>query len=113
MSLRLSDDHDHEPARGHIPALTPQQLALARAYLSGMPIAAAAKRQLLAMVTAAADTNAERVDNVIAALPAERRAEVEQATTEIARTFRDIGARGASALAAMSDDVWDELVNGG
>lgn len=113
MSLRLNDDHDHEPARGHIPALKPEQLALARAYLAGMPIADAAKRQLLAMVTAAADPNAERVDNVIATLPAERRAEVEQAQTEITRTFRDIAGRGAKALAAMQDDVWDELVNGG
>lgn len=98
--------------RGHIPALTPAGLELARLQLAGLPITEAAKRQLLAMMTAAADPDAERIDNVIAGLPDERRTEVEQATGEITRTFRDIGARGASALAAMSDDVWDELVNG-
>lgn len=98
--------------RGHIPALSPEGLELARLTLAGLPITEAAKRQLLAMMTAAADPNAERVDNVIAGLPDERRTEVEQATGEITRTFRDIGARGASALAAMSDAVWDELVNG-
>jgi len=98
--------------RGHIPAPSPEQLELARLQLAGLAIPEAAKRQLLAMMTAAADPDAERIDNVIAGLPDERRAEVEQATGEITRTFRDIGARGASALAAMSDDVWDELVNG-
>jgi hypothetical protein len=98
--------------RGHIPALTPAGLELARLQLAGLPITEAAKRQLLAMMTAASDPDAERIDNVVAGLPDERRAEVEQATTEITRTFRDIGARGATALAAMSDDVWDELVNG-
>jgi hypothetical protein len=98
--------------RGHIPALTPAGLELARLQLAGLPITEAAKRQLLAMMAAASDPDAERIDNVVAALPDERRTEVEQATTEITRTFRDIGARGASALAAMSDDVWDELVNG-
>lgn len=98
--------------RGHIPALSPEQLELARLQLAGLAIPEAAKRQLLAMMTAAADPDAERIDNVIAGLPDERRTEVEQATGEIARTFRDIGARGATALAAMSDNVWDELVNG-
>jgi hypothetical protein len=98
--------------RGHIPALTPAGLELARLQLAGLPITEAAKRQLLAMMAAASDPDAERIDNVVAGLPDERRTEVEQATTEIARTFRDIGARGATALAAMSDDVWDELVKG-
>ena len=97
--------------RGHIPALTPAGLELARLQLAGLPITEAAKRQLLAMMTAATDPDAERIDNVIAGLPDERRTEVEQATGEITRTFRDIGARGATALAAMSDDVWNELVN--
>lgn len=99
--------------RDHLPALTPEALELVRYQLANLNVSDAAKRQLMAMLLAAADPDAESLENVIAALPDERRAEVDAATGALKATFTDIEARGSAALLALSDDDWNALIDEG
>lgn len=95
----------------HLPALSPEALQLALQQISRLNVSNAAKRQLAAMLLAAADPNSERLDVVIGTLPQERREEVEQASAELSSTFADVEARGATALLSMDEDTWQALID--
>lgn len=97
--------------RTHLPALKGKRLEWALSELDASALPVMAKQQLRAMLQAAANPNAERVDVVITTLPPERRAEVEQAAADVARTMHGAVTRGASGLMDMSDDEWQRLVD--
>lgn len=84
-------------------------MAIAEINRSSLPLAA--QRQLIAMLQAAANPNAESAAEVIKTLDPERRANVEATIRQLAQNRRAITRRGRAGLRAMSDDEWQRLVD--
>lgn len=93
-----------------IPALPPQRLKAALDQLQRTTLAPAAKRQLEAMLRAAANPEAETPENVIRTLEPERRANVEATIQTLSGHRRSVTARGRDALMRLSDDEFDLMV---
>lgn len=71
----------------------------------------AAKRQLEAMLRAAANPNAESPAEVIKTLEPERRMNVEGTISTLARRRRTITTRGQEALFGFTEDEWQQMVD--
>jgi hypothetical protein len=97
--------------REHIPPLNPLELQAALQQLEQSTLPAAARAQLAAMVTAAANPASEHPAVVAMTLPGERRANVERTARKITRLTSGVTARGRAALDATSDDEWNALLD--
>lgn len=98
--------------RNHIPALNELELNAALAQLQATPgLTAEARATIEAMLRAAANPNAERIDVVIANLEQERKANVEATTQTINRVTGSVTSRARRALLDMSEAEWTALVN--
>jgi hypothetical protein len=96
--------------RTHIPALSPEEIQVAMQKLQATRIPPAAKKQLAAMIQAAANPNSETPEAVIKTLPEKRRAQIKELTTDINQHTAGVLQRAGDALEAMSDAEWDRLV---
>ena len=83
-------------------------MAIAEIERSGLP--KAARRQIEAMLRAAANPNAENPAEVIKTLEPERRLNVEATITALATHRRGITGRGRVGLQQLSDGEWQKLV---
>lgn len=99
--------------RKHLPALTPEKLKLLSQQIdANKRISKSGKRAVKASLQAAQNDNAESPDVIIASLPKERRETVVQHTADYILFSQGITARGKAALQGLSNDEWNELVNG-
>ena len=96
--------------RRHLPSLNPQQLKLAHERIDALKIHPAAKAQVKAMMSAAANPNSERPDVILRSLARERQTNAQQLQQEIGATFTEATQRGGQALMQMDQTEWDRLV---
>jgi gas vesicle protein len=98
--------------RKHIPALNPDRLTLAIQHiLADERLPEAAKRQMIAMLQAAANPHSESVQTVLKTLPKERRNQIQGMAEEMTRHTSGIVQRAGKALDAISDEEWNRLVD--
>jgi hypothetical protein len=83
---------------------------MALGELQRSKLSKAGKRQLEAMLRAAANPDAEKPENVIKTLEPERRRDIEATMSVLATHRKSITQRGMDALNDMSDDEWDSMV---
>lgn len=95
-----------------LPALNPLELDAALAAIDQLSIPAAAKAQVKAMLTAAANPDAESPGVVLQTLDPERQTNAEQIMQTLGATFTLAARRGADAINALDDAEWEQLVNG-
>lgn len=93
----------------HLPRLTPPQLELVRATLAASSLSDRAKRQIMAMIETASNPDAEAPEVVIAALPAERRDNVNETVSALNGFTKRMTARARAELLAL--DNFDALVD--
>lgn len=97
--------------RDHIPALNELELQAALAQLQATPgLTAEARASIEAMLRAASNPNAERINVVIANLEQERKGNVEETTAAINRVTGSVTRRARKRLLEMSDGEWESLV---
>lgn len=99
--------------RRHFPALSDNEVELVSQRLEANPqISQAARDALLRTIMAARNPNAESPAVVIAALEdAQEKQSIYAAQAEYAQTMNGVMARGRNALAMMSDEEFEALVN--
>lgn len=96
--------------RDHLPALNELELQGALAQLRSLTLSEEGKAAIEAMLRAAANPNAERIDVVIASLEQERRQNVEGTTQAINRVTGSVTSRARRALLEISGAEWNRLV---
>ena len=95
-----------------LPALNPLELDAALTAIDQLDIPVAAKAQVKAMLTAAANPDAESPGVVLQTLDPERQTNAEQIMQTLGATFTLAARRGADAINALDDAEWEQLVNG-
>lgn len=93
----------------HLPSLSPSQLDKALKLLAASKLSPKGKRQIAAMLKAAA-AGGDSVNGAIAALEPERQAEVQAMIAELDGLTTNAVARGGAALLAIDDDEWERLL---
>lgn len=96
--------------RKHIPPLNPAELAQALQRLQDARLPPAAKRQLEAMMRAAANPANESVEVVIKTMPRGRREQIQSTTADLNKSVKAVTGRAKKALLEMPDDEWERLV---
>lgn len=97
----------------HLPSLNSLELKAALTAIDQLDIPSAAKEQVKAMLTAAANPDAESPGVVLQTLDPERQSNADQMMQSLGATFTLAARRGADALNAMDDAEWERLVNSG
>jgi len=95
----------------HLPPLPDAQRAAAIEQIRASNLHPDAKRQLIAMLEAAANPDAEAPDVVIQSLEPERRDNILETVRALDRFTGALAARGRAALLAMPDAEFDVLVD--
>lgn len=96
--------------RTHLPALSVDRLKLTIQQIDALTIPSAAKGQLKAMLTAAANPDSERVDVIIKALAAHEQANIADTTAALNGVFGRLARRGGAGLMAIDENLWTRLV---
>lgn len=107
----MASNRQNRRQRDHIPALDSERLRGALALLDQSGLPPAAKRQLRAMLEAAANPDAEAPDVVIQSLEPERQANVLGTIMALNRFTGGLVQRGGAELMQMSDDEFNTLVD--
>ena len=97
--------------RKHIPALSPAELELALLKMQELHISSGAKAQLADMLKAAAHPASQSAEAIIATLDPQRRKDVEDMATGMARQSLSVARRGSKALRGMSEAEFQRLVD--
>ena len=97
--------------RKHLPSLPDAQRRAIIEQINSAPLHPDAKRQLIAMLEAAANPNAEAPEVVIQSLEAERRDNILETVNVLNRFTGSMAARGKARLLDMSDEDFDALVD--
>ena len=95
----------------HLPSLPDAQRRAIIEQINSAPLHPDAKRQLIAMLEAAANPNAEAPEVVIQSLEAERRDNILETVNVLNRFTGSMAARGKARLLDMSDEDFDALVD--
>jgi hypothetical protein len=97
--------------RTRLPFLLPRNLIRALETMESSSADEATKRQMNAILNAAADPEAQKMVNVIKQLPPERQEIIEKTAQGIRSINRDALKRGKERLDSLSDSDWERLVN--
>jgi hypothetical protein len=96
--------------RAHLPVLPPHTLTLFLQQLALLDISVDAKRQIAAMMNAAANPDAESPEVIMQTLSRERQANMRITARELDALSSGVASRGRAALFEMDEAEFDELV---
>ena len=99
--------------RTHLPRLNPSQLSVVFGEIDKLGINDAGKRQLKAMLQAAANPQNETPETVIPTLAPERQQQITTTQQAVGGLLNGVVARGAAKLAQIDDAEWERLTRGG
>jgi hypothetical protein len=97
--------------RQHLPSLPPDTLTLFEQQIALLPISDDAKRQLIAMMRAASNPNAESPEVIMQTLSPERQANMRQTMHALDTLTTGVAQRGRAALLSMHDLDFQALVD--